>query len=239
MEVRGMQRLKFAGVLGAVLLLGLVAVAPVAATHVDPEKVLGNPTCEDLGFDPGVKFDPPESGTKDVGSGSVEVEVTAPGVFTWTSEDVTILAVIVKGGAETPQEGPSANVYRYTDGETTDDGLHAPHGFSHIEFCFEDEAEETPAPTPGEETAAPTPGEETAAPTPGEETAAPTPGEETAAPTPTGEVLAETAPPSDVDGSGSSTSSGSLVFTLLAMIGIAVALVMVAPTPASIRKRIK
>jgi hypothetical protein len=115
----------------------------------------------------------------------------------------------------------------------------------------------TPGPTPGEETAAPTPvvtpvptpvvtpaptpGEETAAPTPGEETAAPTPGGETAAPTatPTGEVLAETAPPTDVDGSGGTTSSGSLVLTLLAMIGIAVAVVAMAPTPASIRKRMK
>jgi len=244
-----MQRLKLAGVLGAVLLLGLLAAGPALATHVDPEKVLGNPTCEDLGYDPGVKIDPPADGTYDVGDGTVEIEITGDGEFTWTSDGVVVLAVIVKGGAETPQEGPSANVYRYNPpAATTDDGLHAPHGFSHIEICFEEEAEETPAPTPGEETAAPTPGEETAAPTPGEETAAPTPGEETAAPTPgeetaaptpSGEVLAETAPPTDVDGSGGSASSGSLVLTLLAMIGIAVAVVALAPTPASIRKRIK
>jgi hypothetical protein len=113
----------------------------------------------------------------------------------------------------------------------------------------------TPAPTPGEETAAPTPvvtpvptpvvtpaptpGEETAEPTPGEETAAPTPDGGTAAPSPTGGVLAETAPPTDVDGSGGTASSGSLVLTLLAMIGIALAVVALAPTPASIRKRVK
>lgn len=128
------------------MLLSLLAVGPVSATHVVPEKVLGNPTCEDLGYGKGVKVDPPEDGTYDVGEGTVEIEITGDGEFTWTSDGTVVLAVIVKGGAETPQEGPSANVYRYNPpATTTDDGLHAPHGFSHIEICFEDE---TPPPPP-------------------------------------------------------------------------------------------
>jgi hypothetical protein len=247
-----MQRLKFAGVLGAVLLLGLVAAAPVAATHVDPVLKDGNPNCttggqqgEGLGFDHGVKIDPPAEGTVDVGNGTVTISdidnSVNPATFTWTSSGVTVLAVIVKGGS-------NANVYFYNPpATTTDDGLHAPNGFSHIEICYNDEVVETPAPTPVVTpgatpvvTPAPTP-VVTPAPTPGEETAAPTPGGETAAPSPSpsGGVLAETAPPTDIDGSGSGTSSGSLVFTLLAMIGIALAVVVLAPTPASIRKRIK
>jgi hypothetical protein len=91
----------------------------------------------------------------------------------------------------------------------------------------------TPAPTPGEETAAPTPGGETAAPTPGGETAAPTPA-------PTGGVLGETAPPTDVDGTGSASGpGGSMLLTLLALAGLGLAVVVVTPTPEAIRKRLR
>jgi hypothetical protein len=99
----------------------------------------------------------------------------------------------------------------------------------------------TPAPTPVV-TPAPTP-VVTPAPTPGEETAAPTPGEETAAPTPspTGEVLAETAPPTDTDGTGgdSGVSGGSTLLIMLALAGIALLVTFVSPVPATIWKRRK
>jgi hypothetical protein len=156
----------------------------------------GGPAGESLGFaNEGVKIDPPAEGTFDVGDGTVTISdidtSVNPATFTWTSEDVVVLAVIVKGGS-------NANVYFYNPpATTTDDGLHAPNGFSHIEICWEN-PEATPEPTPVVTpeptpvvtpeptpvvTPAPTP-VVTPAPTPGEETAAPTPGEETAAPTP-------------------------------------------------------
>jgi hypothetical protein len=256
----GLPRARLLAVMGTSLLLGLLAAGPVLATHVDPVLKDGNPNCttggpqgEGLGFDHGVKIDPPAEGEVAVGDGTVTISdidtSVNPATFTWTSEGVTVLAVIVKGGS-------NANVYFYNPpATTTDDGLHAPNGFSHIEICYNDEPEETPAPTPvvtpeptpvvtPEPTPVVTPEPTpvvTPEPTPGQETAAPTPGQETAAPSPSpsGGVLAETAPPTDVDGSGSSTPGGSLVLTLLAMIGIAVAVVALAPTPASIRKRMR
>jgi uncharacterized repeat protein (TIGR01451 family) len=135
-----LSRTRLSAVLGASLLLSMVAAGPVLATHVEPVLYEGNPVCsgpggpagESLGFaNEGVKQDPPAEATIDVGPGTVDVDITAAGVFTWTSHDVTILAVIVKGG-------PNANVYFYNPPPTTtDSGLHAPQGFSHIEFCWE------------------------------------------------------------------------------------------------------
>jgi uncharacterized repeat protein (TIGR01451 family) len=111
---------------------------PAGAAHVQPVFFDDNPGCDDLG-DPDLasltKFDPPNSGTKD----GVTITVNNP-LFDWTSL-VGIDAVIVKGG-------DNANVYFY-DEETSDTGLHAPinpnndkpFGLSHIEFCIdEDEA---------------------------------------------------------------------------------------------------
>jgi hypothetical protein len=242
----GSVRARLAAVLGASLLATLVVAGPVAATHVTPVLKDGNPVCsgpggpagESLGFaNEGVKIDPPAEGTFDVGDGTVTISdidtSVNPATFTWTSEGVVVLAVIVKGGS-------NANVYFYNPPPTTtDDGLHAPNGFSHIEICWE-AAPPPPSPTPVV-TPVPTP-VVTPAPTPGEETAAPTPGEETAAPTPspTGGVLAETAPPTDVDGTGSgSGTGGSMLLTLLALAGLGLAVVVVTPTPAAIRKRLR
>lgn len=144
-------RARLAAVFGASLLATLVLAGPVAATHVAPELIEGNPVCSgeggpsgpSLGFaNPGVKIDPPAEGTFDVGDGTVTISdidnSVNPATFTWTSHDVVVLAVIVKGG-------PNANVYRYNPPPTTaDDGLHAPNGFSHIEICWQDP---TPPPT--------------------------------------------------------------------------------------------
>ena len=113
---------------------------PVAATAVEPVFYDGNPVCSgegdpsgvSLGFDNGVKVDPPSNGTFNVGPGTVTVEITSPGVFTWTSSGVVLTAVIVKGGN-------GANVYFYNPpAATTDSGLHAPQGFSYLNFCYDE-----------------------------------------------------------------------------------------------------
>lgn len=136
--------------MGASLLLSLIAAGPVLATHVAPELVEGNPVCTgeggpsgpSLGFDSGIKLEPqpPTEGDYTVGPGTVTISdidtSVNPATFTWTSDGVTVLAVIVKGG-------PNANVYYYNDppdapAATTDDGLHAPNGFSHVEICYDD-----------------------------------------------------------------------------------------------------
>jgi hypothetical protein len=248
----GSVRARLAAVFGASLLATLVVAGPVAATHVTPVLKDGNPVCsgpggpagESLGFaNPGVKIDPPTEGTVDVGDGTVTISdidtSVNPATFTWTSDGVVVLAVIVKGGN-------NANVYFYNPPPTTtDDGLHAPNGFSHIEICWEDAPSPTPVVTPAPTpvvTPSPTP-VVTPAPTPGEETAAPTPGGETAAPTPapSGGVLAETAPPTDVDGTGSDSgaSGSSMLLILLALAGIALAVTFVSPAPAALWKRLK
>ncbi len=130
--------------LNAAVLASVMLSGTAFATSVDPVLVDGNPVCSgaggpsgaSLGFDNGVKVDPPVAGTVDVGPGTVTVSdidtSVNPATFTWTSSGVTILAVIVKGGS-------NANVYYYNPpAATTDSGLHAPNGFSHLEFCYND-----------------------------------------------------------------------------------------------------
>jgi hypothetical protein len=135
------KRLTTAGLIAvtaATLLMMAWAIFPTAAgaAHVQPVFFDDNPGCDDLG-DPDLvsltKFDPPNSGTKD----GVTITVDNPN-FDWTSL-VGIDAVIVKGG-------DNANVYFY-DEETSDTGLHAPindnndqpFGLSHIEFCIDED----------------------------------------------------------------------------------------------------
>ena len=58
-------------------------------------------------------------------------------------------------------------------------------------------------------------------------------------PPPKGETSVPTGPPSDVTGTTGTTQPGSgLLLAMLALVGIALAVVFVAPTPASIRKRL-
>jgi hypothetical protein len=122
--------------------LGVLLVAvpwPLAATHVNPIFVDGNPSCTSLGYAHGYKVDPPNAGTYDI-DGLNTVTVTTDGVsFDWSST-LTMDAVIAKGG-------PNANVYIYDPPAeaASDTELHSPinpnndrpFGLSHIEFCFD------------------------------------------------------------------------------------------------------
>src|SRR3954452_24199233 len=110
-----------AAVLASVMLGGTALAASVDLVLVDGNPVCsgaGGPSGESLGFDYGVKVDPPQAGTVAVGGGTVtisDVDTSVnPATFTWTSSGVTILAVIVKGG-------DNANVYYYNPPATTTD----------------------------------------------------------------------------------------------------------------------
>lgn len=130
--------------LSAVVLTSVMLGGTALAASVDPVLVDGNPVCSgsggpsgpSLGFDYGIKIDPPKEGTFALGAGTVTVSdidtSVNPATFTWSSSGVTVLAVIVKGG-------PAANVYYYNPPASSgDSGLHAPNGFSHINFCYDD-----------------------------------------------------------------------------------------------------
>jgi hypothetical protein len=127
--------------------------SPVDAARVTPTVKEGNPSCQDLGFNLGLKIEPVANGTTQF--------ITLSGVA-GTSFDLTstmgIDAVIVKGG-------PNANLYTYDPPAeaTSDADLTAPinpnngqpYGLSHVEFCYDREA--PPAPTsPATATSTPT-----------------------------------------------------------------------------------
>ena len=114
------------------------------ASHVTPIFVSGNPTCADYFEDAcELKVEPVADGTysvtcgsgPDAFSGTVTVDVTGS-TFDWSSEDILIEGVVVKGG-------PNANLYVYDPPADEDDDLHAPinpsngrpYGLSHISFC--------------------------------------------------------------------------------------------------------
>jgi hypothetical protein len=111
-------------------LAGLAAAAlfgsmPIAnATHVAPVVISGNPSC-----DGGLKIEPVVDGTFD----GVTIDVTNSS-FSFTTDGSLVTSVIVKGG-------PNANLYSYSPGVTSDEGLTAPirsgtatYGLSHL--CF-------------------------------------------------------------------------------------------------------
>jgi uncharacterized repeat protein (TIGR01451 family) len=129
----------------ASLLLPVMA-TPASATHVEPIKVGGNPTCGDLV--PGsieLRVDPGVAGTYTQslpGGGTwtvtIVVNSTADGpTFDWTS-NIGVDGVFAKGGAQ------GGNLYLYAPPALSDTGLHAPGtptdaddfaGLSHISFC--------------------------------------------------------------------------------------------------------
>lgn len=132
--------------------LTLVVVAGLAvlatATHIEPERKAGNPTCSD--FEPDgtnwteFKIEPVENGSYDDGTLNVTLTVHDGGLeddedrFVDWIANINVSAVLVKGG-------PNANLYEYDPGEMMDTGLHAPinpnndkpFGLSHISFCYE------------------------------------------------------------------------------------------------------
>ena len=122
----------------------LAVSSPLAS--VDPVKKEGNPTCTDLGYLYGIKFNyggnNPPPGTYPLGTG--EVTWSTDGTYVDWSSTFGVDAVIVKGG-------PNANLYVYQPpaesfGDTglvspTNPNNNKPYGLSHVEFCYDYELE--------------------------------------------------------------------------------------------------
>jgi hypothetical protein len=132
------------GLLVLMLLLAFSSVASAASGNgVEPTRVEGNPTCEDLGYETGFKpqkdgADATESGTYSNGYLTVTMTVTDGTTIDWSS-NVGVDAVIVKAGS-------AANVYAYdppaesfgdTGLVTPDNSSGSPAGLSHIVFCYD------------------------------------------------------------------------------------------------------
>ena len=125
------------------LAAGALFVVPAAASaaSVEPVYHAGNPTCADLGYSHGLKFDPPSAGSQTAGGVTVELSIGDDPfgkLVDWTSS-APIDAVIVKGGA-------NANAYAYPGESSGDTGLHTPfngpdkyYGLSHVDFCWDDQ----------------------------------------------------------------------------------------------------
>jgi hypothetical protein len=131
----------------------LVVPAAASAASVAPVFVDGNPTCADLGYGHGMKFDPPNAGSQSTDGVTVEESLGADAfgkLVDWTAS-APIDAVIVKGGS-------NANVYTYPGESSGDTGLHTPfngpdkyYGLSHVDFCWDDQkppADQPPADQP-------------------------------------------------------------------------------------------
>ena len=112
-----------------------------AGPAVTPTPVAGNPSCEDLGYAHGSKWNYPADstgGTYPLGTGSVTWSTNGTYV-NWTST-IGVDAVIVKGG-------PNANKYVYDPPTESrgDQGLVSPtnanngkpYGLSRVEFCYD------------------------------------------------------------------------------------------------------
>ncbi|ADQ14607.1 hypothetical protein [Halanaerobium hydrogeniformans] len=131
--------------ISVVLILTLLMVFGVFLTTnvlaVEPEYISGNDQAlpSDIRALDSYKFDPVDLGITTRSGITIDVYDTTRGQeFDWESNRA-IAYVFVKGG-------PGGNLYDYTPGATSGDGLHAPeapsgnwHGLSHITFYFSDE----------------------------------------------------------------------------------------------------
>src|SRR5215213_6445538 len=79
--------------------VGLMATRPgtAGATSVTPVYYEGNPSCADLGYDFGLKVEPPDSGTYTIPGTTETVTVDTDGTYVDWSATIGIDAVIVKG----------------------------------------------------------------------------------------------------------------------------------------------
>lgn len=115
--------------------------APESDNGVIPVYLAGNPSCTDLGYVYGTKWDYPDTstgGTYPLGIGTVTW--STDGVYVDWNSTFGVDAVIVKGG-------PNANSYVYfPPAESYGDGGLAspinpntgePFGLSHVEFCYD------------------------------------------------------------------------------------------------------
>jgi hypothetical protein len=107
---------------------------PTSTNLVTPDEWNDNPTCMDLGFDAGTKFDPPNP----VASGDFVWDFDPADPYVTWSSSFPIDAVIMKGGTV------GANVYYYSPPSNGDSGLATPinpsgkpAGLSHIDFCYD------------------------------------------------------------------------------------------------------
>jgi hypothetical protein len=157
----GGNRSRAIGWLAVLTMLALAALGPsvgsVAASHVTPTVVAGNPDCEDLGFDFGFKVDPPLHGDYGDDGFTVHVDFLNDGALVppdpgppnsmefWATPGVD--GVFVKGG-------PEGNLYEYDPPANHDDGLVAPNtpsggpaAISHVWFCYNEAQPTEPPPT--------------------------------------------------------------------------------------------
>jgi len=109
---------------------------PVSDNSVTPDDWNDNPTCVDLGFEQGIKFDPPNP----VASGNILWDFDPADPYVNWSSSFPVDAVIMKGGSV------GANVYYYSPPSDGDRGLATPinpsgkpAGLSHIDFCYNNE----------------------------------------------------------------------------------------------------
>jgi hypothetical protein len=129
----------------------LISPAVASAASVEPVFVDGNPTCADLGYGHGLKFDPPSAGSQSSDGVTIDMSLGDDEfgkLVDWTAS-APIDAVIVKGGS-------NANAYTYPGESSGDTGLHTPfngpdkyYGLSHVDFCWDDQTppgDETPPP---------------------------------------------------------------------------------------------
>jgi hypothetical protein len=125
-------------------LLGVLGVT-AATPSVDPIFVPGNPTCEELGFEYGVRVDNAMAGNTyivPVDGELITGTVSADGIYLDWQSTLGIDAVLVKGG-------PAANLYQYDPPAESfgDTGLHSPQNppeyvdhfpeISHFDFCYD------------------------------------------------------------------------------------------------------
>ena len=118
---------------------------PVSDNGIDPIYIAGNPSCADLGYLYGTKWNYPEDstgGTYPLGTGAVTW--STDGTYVDWASTFGVDAVIVKGG-------PNANSYVYfPPAESFGDGglvspinpnTNIPYGLSHVDFCYDYEVE--------------------------------------------------------------------------------------------------
>jgi len=118
-----------------IVMTSLLVVAVMLGVASAQEFQPGNPTCEDMGYDLGLRIETPSTGT--FTSGPFTVIIGADNFFDWSSGMILVDAVIAKGG-------PNANIYRYDPPATSGFGLSAPinpnnnqpFGLSHVDFCY-------------------------------------------------------------------------------------------------------
>ncbi len=108
---------------------------PESDDSVTPDEWNDNPTCVDLGFEQGIKFDPPNP----VAAGNILWDFDPADPFVTWSSSFPIGGVIMKGGSV------GANVYYYSPLSNGDSSLATPinpgsgkpAALSHIDFCYD------------------------------------------------------------------------------------------------------